>query len=136
MYENEAEIHRALGDPLRLHILALLRVREACVCELVTLLPISQPAVSQHLRKLRQAGIVFERRQKYWNYYAIRDDLPTHIEAVIRDLPHPRDGEAWLLANHVDDACSTLPAATANHGAGARPMAAPTAEHDASRNTV
>ncbi len=53
LYENAAEVYQTLGEPTRLSILALLRLREACVCELVTRLPISQPAVSQHLRKLR-----------------------------------------------------------------------------------
>lgn len=109
MYETEAEVYRALGDPYRLQILALLRVREACVCELVTLLPISQPAVSQHLRKLKQAGLVRERRLKYWTFYAIRDDLSPHLAAMIRDLPHVFDAEAWLLANHVDATCAVLP---------------------------
>ncbi|MCL6564730.1 MAG: metalloregulator ArsR/SmtB family transcription factor, partial [Firmicutes bacterium] len=56
VYEDMADQFKALADPVRLHILSLLRVREACVCELVSLLPLSQPAISQHLRKLRQTG--------------------------------------------------------------------------------
>jgi ArsR family transcriptional regulator len=106
MYENAAELYRALGDPVRLRILALLQVREACVCELVSLLPISQPAVSQHLRKLRQAGLVSERRQKYWTYYAIHRDLPPILREIVVALPRNAEDEAWLLANHVDTTCA------------------------------
>ncbi|PSR20470.1 MAG: hypothetical protein C7B45_14725 [Sulfobacillus acidophilus] len=51
------ERFRVLGDATRLRILGLLGVRDACVCELVELLPVSQPAVSQHLRRLRQAAL-------------------------------------------------------------------------------
>ncbi len=108
LYENEAEIYRTLGDPVRLRILALLRVREACVCELVARLPVSQPAVSQHLRKLRQAGLVGERRQKYWTYYAIRSDLPPILAEIVAILPHDAEDEAWLRENHVDTTCAVV----------------------------
>ena len=109
MYETRAELFRALGDPTRLRILALLRIRQACVCELVELLPVSQPAVSQHLRKLKQVGLVSERRQKYWTYYALRDDLPPAVTELVRDLPRVPDQEEWLSAHRVDSVCPTLP---------------------------
>ncbi|EQD25754.1 MAG: hypothetical protein D084_Lepto4C00002G0002 [Leptospirillum sp. Group IV 'UBA BS'] len=106
MYGAEAEVYRALGDPYRLRILALLRVREVCVCELATLLPISQPAVSQHLRKLKQAGLVRERRKKYWIYYALPAELPPHLASLLDSLPHAVPDEAWLRANRVDTTCA------------------------------
>lgn len=112
LYESEAELYRALADPTRLRILALLRVREACVCELVSRLPVSQPAVSQHLRKLRQAGLLTERRHKYWIYYAIRSDLPPTLSAIVTALPHHAADEAWLRANRADETCSELPSET------------------------
>lgn len=105
MYDVQADVYRALGDGVRLRILALLRVREACVCELVSRLPVSQPAVSQHLGKLKRAGLVRERRQSYWTYYALRDDLPAHLAAVIASLPHDPDDEAWLMSSRVDAVC-------------------------------
>ncbi len=108
VYEYETEVYRALGDPIRLRILALLRVREACVCELVARLPVSQPAVSQHLRKLRQAGLISERRQKYWTYYAIRGDLAPVLAEIVMTLPRDEEDEAWLRANHVDTTCAVV----------------------------
>jgi ArsR family transcriptional regulator len=105
LYDAVSEVYRALGDPTRLHILALLKVREACVCELVELLPVSQPAVSQHLRKLRQAGLLIERRHKYWTYYALRPDIPPAVSAIIQALPDDPAGAAWLATHQVDTAC-------------------------------
>ena len=110
MYEQEAEVYRVLGDPTRLRILTLLRVREACVCELVARLPLSQPAVSQHLRRLRQAGLLSERRQKQWTYYAIRGDLPPLLGQIVATLPHDADDDAWLQDNQVDMVCAAVPA--------------------------
>lgn len=110
LYETEAELYRALGDPIRLRILALLRAREACVCELVARLPVSQPAVSQHLRRLRQAGLLSERRQKYWTYYALRTDLPPTLRAIVDALPRDPDGEAWLLGSSVETTCAAVQA--------------------------
>ena len=62
-WEQIAECHKALADKTRLHILALLKVEELCVCELVEVLKITQPAVSRHMRKLKNAKLVKERRQ-------------------------------------------------------------------------
>lgn len=114
LYESAAETYRVLGDPIRLRILALLRVREACVCELVSRLPVSQPAVSQHLRKLRQAGLLRERRQKYWTYYAIRSDLSPVLAEIVATLPRDAQDEAWLRENQVGATCAVLPKGPGN----------------------
>lgn len=105
MYEQLADQFKALADPVRLHILSLLRVREACVCELVALLPLSQPAISQHLRKLRQTGWVRERRHKYWTYYGIHPELPSTLRAVVETLPHNEAEELWLRSHQVEMSC-------------------------------
>jgi DNA-binding transcriptional ArsR family regulator len=54
-----ATVARALGHPARIAILQALAQREACVCgELVELLPLAQATVSQHLKELKQAGLI------------------------------------------------------------------------------
>ncbi len=54
-----ATLCKALGHPTRIRILKLLMARTACVCgELVEMLPVSQSTVSEHLRVLKQAGLV------------------------------------------------------------------------------
>jgi len=66
-----AERIKALGEPTRLKILRLLHERELCVCEIAEVLQMSQPRISQHLKILRQAGLVSERKVKIWSYYAL-----------------------------------------------------------------
>lgn len=88
---------RLLGDPVRLKILSFLVVRSACVCELVELLPVSQSAVSQHLRKLRDAGIVQEHRDGKWVVYELHHDLPSDMRALIQKIPLP-DNERTQIA--------------------------------------
>jgi len=69
--EALAEEFKVLGDKTRLRILSLLKGRELCVCDLTEVLEISQPAVSQHMRRLRQGGFVNERRAGQWIYYSL-----------------------------------------------------------------
>lgn len=71
MIEKVAGILKALGEPTRLKIVKFLSLRELCVCELEVILDISQPRVSQHLRVLRQAGIVKERKVKQKAYFSL-----------------------------------------------------------------
>jgi len=103
-----AERFRVLGDPTRLRILSLLVVRYACVCELVELLPISQPAVSQHLRRLKQAGLVEEYRHKSWTFYQPRSDMPSPIAAWVRALLVDDEDVQWLETYHVASTCAVL----------------------------
>ncbi len=64
---------KTLSDPTRLKIFKLVVTEELCGCELQELLQISQPAISQHVTKLKLAGLVKERRAGMWTYY--RGDL-------------------------------------------------------------
>lgn len=57
------KIFKTLGEPTRLKILRLLAERELCVCDLEEVMQISQPRISQHVKVLRQAGLVNERRE-------------------------------------------------------------------------
>ncbi|NPV27556.1 MAG: winged helix-turn-helix transcriptional regulator [Firmicutes bacterium] len=69
---NELEkFFKALGEPTRLRIIKLLAERELCVCELVEVLQISQPRISQHLRVLKNAGLVSERKEQQWSISAL-----------------------------------------------------------------
>ncbi len=64
----------ALGDPTRRQVFELLRHGPRSVGELAAELPVSRPAVSQHLRVLEDAGLVTHRRQGTRHLYAIEDD--------------------------------------------------------------
>lgn len=83
---------KLLGDKTRLTILSYLKHQELCVCELVDLLNASQPAISQHLKKLRVAGIIRERRQGTWVYYRLNDQIPDYVSVIIDTLPDQNAG--------------------------------------------
>ena len=62
-------ILEATADRTRLRILALLAAEEVCVCQLVAVLGLSQPAVSRHLGILRRAGLIVPERRGRWVHY-------------------------------------------------------------------
>src|SRR5205814_2143979 len=68
-----AEDAKARGDPIRLQLVDVLRKHagKVCVCELVPLFDVSQPTLSHHLKKLREAGIVDSERRGLWAYYYV-----------------------------------------------------------------
>ena len=76
----------ALGDPNRRAIVELLGAGERSVQELADALPISRPAVSRHLRLLKQAGLVVERPRGTRRIYTLHDEgveaLRAYIERV------------------------------------------------------
>ena len=76
-----ASIAKALGDPVRVQLVDVLRkaAGQVCVCELVPLFDLSQPTVSHHLKVLRQAGIVDSERRGLWAYYYV---LPDALEEL------------------------------------------------------
>lgn len=86
-----ADCFKALGDKTRLRILALLKVEELCVCELVDILGMTQPAVSQHMRRLKQAKLVKERRQGQWVFYSLDGSIYPFFDDVVRMLPDLRE---------------------------------------------
>jgi len=71
--ERMARVAKALGDPIRLQLVDVLRKHagKVCVCELVPLFELSQPTVSHHLKVLRDAGIVGSERRGLWAYYYV-----------------------------------------------------------------
>lgn len=89
-WEQVAECHKALADKTRLRILALLNVEELCVCELVEILKMTQPAVSQHMRKLKNAKLVKERRHGQWVFYSLDGSIYPFFQSVLETLPDIR----------------------------------------------
>jgi len=77
-----AELFHALSDATRLEILEMLRGGERCVCELTNDLDAAQSRLSFHLRVLRDAGLVSDRKEGRWSYYTI---VPEAL-AEIHDL--------------------------------------------------
>src|ERR1700691_3199009 len=79
--------YRALADPTRLRIVDLLRGGERCVCELTDALDLGQSLLSFHLKTLKDAGLVSDRREGRWAYYALSPDAFAQLEAFVGALP-------------------------------------------------
>lgn len=69
--KKQADVFKALGDENRLKIIQMLAEKDMCVCEIIDELNVSQPAVSHHLKNLKQAGIVEDRRDGKWIFYSL-----------------------------------------------------------------
>ena len=78
-----ATVAKALGDPVRLQLLDVLRKHagKVCVCELVPLFDLAQPTISHHLKVLREAGLVDSERHGLWAYYYVLPDALKELSA-------------------------------------------------------
>lgn len=87
--QQVAQILKLLGDKTRLTMIKLLETNDCCVCEFVGIFNMSQPAISQHLRKLRDAGVVKESRRGQWIFYSINKDNEYYpfIKNLLEHLP-------------------------------------------------
>ncbi|AEI41945.1 ArsR/SmtB family transcription factor [Paenibacillus mucilaginosus] len=98
-----AEVFKLLGDKSRLSILALLKEKSLCVCEIVEIMGLSQPNVSQHMRKLKDGGLVTETRKGQWIYYSLSIEDKPYLQEVFRHLPSQKEKVDAL--NCSDDCC-------------------------------
>ena len=69
-----AELFKAFSDPSRLKIIAALMLSQMCVCDLAALLAMTQPAISHHLKTLRQTRLIKFRREGKVVYYTLDDE--------------------------------------------------------------
>jgi ArsR family transcriptional regulator len=78
-----ARVFQALSDPTRLAVLELLRGGERCVCDLTEVMETGQSRLSFHLKTLRDAGLVADRKAGRWVYYSLREEaLGAAVEAM------------------------------------------------------
>ena len=88
--EKAATILKLLGDKTRLTMLKMLNTHDYCVCEFVEIFKVSQPAISQHVRKLKDAGLVRETRRGQWIIYSLNQesDVLPFLQSLIQHLPN------------------------------------------------
>ncbi|MBP3962585.1 ArsR/SmtB family transcription factor [Paenibacillus lignilyticus] len=96
-----ADYFKLLGDKTRLTMLAMLKERALCVCDLVEFLETSQPNVSQHLRKLKDAGLVNESRKGQWIYYSLNIEGKPYIGNILNHIPSLKE----KIDNLKNDCC-------------------------------
>src|SRR3954465_6787999 len=84
--ERAIELFHALSDETRLEIIELLGRGERCVCELTGALDAAQSRLSFHLRVLKDAGIVRDRKEGRWVHYELDAEVFEEIEALISGM--------------------------------------------------
>ncbi|HEV8614115.1 MAG TPA: metalloregulator ArsR/SmtB family transcription factor [Methylomirabilota bacterium] len=90
--ERTAELFHALADPTRLQIIERLRGGEQCVCDLTDALETGQSRLSFHLKTLKDAGILRDRRQGRWVYYALDPDVIDDALQFVASITASRGG--------------------------------------------
>jgi ArsR family transcriptional regulator len=81
-----AQAFKALADPARLRLLSLIAMRagaEACNCDLIEPLGLSQPTVSHHFKVLHDAGLVARERRGQWVYYRVVAEQLTAVGSAL-----------------------------------------------------
>lgn len=85
--ERLARMFKALGDPTRVRLLSLIAAqpeKEACICDLVEPVGLSQPTVSHHMKQLVDAGIVEREQRGRWAFYRLVDETLTALSRSLR----------------------------------------------------
>jgi len=102
-FAQAARWFHALSDETRVRIMDLLASGEKCVCELQDAVGAAQSRLSFHLKVLKDAGLVSDRRQGRWNYYSLRSEVLEEMAAYL--LERRPDAAAWsaLGCDVVDD---------------------------------
>jgi ArsR family transcriptional regulator len=89
-----SRLFHALSDGTRIEILRCLAGGERCVCELSGDLDAAQSRLSFHLKTLKDAGIVSDRREGRWVYYTLNREALEDMEAVLDVLKRRAPGRA------------------------------------------
>jgi ArsR family transcriptional regulator len=92
--DRAIELFHALSDETRLEIIELLRKGERCVCELTDTLDAAQSRLSFHLRVLKDAGIVRDRKDGRWVHYELVPDAFEEIETLVTEMKPRVVGQA------------------------------------------
>jgi ArsR family transcriptional regulator, arsenate/arsenite/antimonite-responsive transcriptional repressor len=93
--ERVSTIFKLLGDKTRLTMIKILDSHDACVCEFVEIFKTSQPAISQHVRKLKDAGLVRETRRGQWIIYSLNKE--SEYFPLVQDLLHHLPNQDFRL---------------------------------------
>jgi ArsR family transcriptional regulator len=84
--ERAATLFHALSDRTRLSILQRLRFGERCVCDLTDALDAAQSRLSFHLKVLKEAGLVTDRRDGRWMYYTLNPEAMGEVAEVVENM--------------------------------------------------
>jgi ArsR family transcriptional regulator len=85
---STVDILKALGHPVRLRLVSMLRGGELCVCQMTAVLGLAASTVSAHLTDLKRAGVVLDRKDGRWVLHRLSQDPPaaSHLDPVWKSL--------------------------------------------------
>jgi ArsR family transcriptional regulator len=83
--KRQAEFMKGISDPARIRIVYALKNRELCVCELMKIVDMPQTVVSHHLKVLKYADIITDRRSGKWIYYSLTDTRASSVLDAIKE---------------------------------------------------
>ena len=86
---NAIDVFHALSDETRLAVVEMLRGGERCVCDLQDALDAAQSRLSFHLKVLKDAGLVTDRKEGRWSYYSLNTDRLAQASAVLSGFATP-----------------------------------------------
>ena len=86
--DRTSELMKALADPTRLTMMASLWKAQApiCICDFTAGMDLSQPTISHHMAKLKEAGLVESEKRGIWIYYRLRTDLAVDTRRLLAQL--------------------------------------------------
>jgi ArsR family transcriptional regulator len=84
------QLFHALSDETRLAVVEMLRDGERCVCDLQDALDVAQSRLSFHLKVLKDAGVVTDRKDGRWVHYALSSEAFEELAALATDLKPSR----------------------------------------------
>lgn len=91
---DASELFTQLSSSTRIRLLCILAIEEMCVCELADMLKMSQPAISHHLRLLRQSGVVkYKKSGKRVIYYITDTQAGALARSIVKDIMERRSEE-------------------------------------------
>ncbi|MCL1898396.1 MAG: metalloregulator ArsR/SmtB family transcription factor [Micrococcales bacterium] len=97
--QHLAGIFKALADPARLHLLALIAAspgQEACICHLTGPVGLAQPTVSHHMRLLAEAGLVTRQQRGKWAFFGIVPKALENLAQAVASLGLTEGADAQL----------------------------------------
>jgi ArsR family transcriptional regulator len=83
--DASVELLKALADPTRLQMMGVLKrsARPVCICDFTAAFELSQPTISHHMAKLREAGLVEVTKAGIWAYYRLTDRMDARTRALL-----------------------------------------------------
>lgn len=86
--DASVEVLKALADPTRLQMVGVLKraTQPVCICDFTAAFDLSQPTISHHMGKLKDAGLVEVTKSGIWAYYRLARNLDTKTRAMLEVL--------------------------------------------------